>query len=455
MAKKKSWFSVLKRLFISETHSRFEKKEKRKRWMFKLLKTKQLAPLSAPRQRPPCEADAEHREFAATVPVETVGPDVNSLTTNTNYAHQQENEDQESGELNIHVNSPELCYQHNRAIQDFAATRIQAAFRGYLGRKALRALRGVVKLQALIRGWAVRQQAMNTLKCLQSIVNIQTEVCSKRSERSKDSSHCREYKLQEFVEKDIKANSNSQKIWDDGTLTKKESKAIFLSKREAAIKRERIKEYYMNHRRSAESEREKVYGRQRYWLEQWVDAQLAKRDDLGNVDRTLSVNARNRDELGGRQFSFRYSQKQYQAGMPDSPSYAPKRSFHHRKQRSIGDDISCAASPVIPTYMASTESAKAKARSLSSPRLRPINSDVCSEINSPHKHYLSPISSINSELTSSGWLRNPVSLSQRSPRLKGLQVPIKSTISIKNLRFDSGDSFPKWDWRCTHSQMPT
>lgn len=64
--------------------------------MFKLLKTKQLAPLSAPRQRPPCEADEEeHCEFAATVPVETVGPDVSSLTTNTNYADHQENEDQE------------------------------------------------------------------------------------------------------------------------------------------------------------------------------------------------------------------------------------------------------------------------------------------------------------------------------------------------------------------------
>ncbi|XP_073126028.1 protein IQ-DOMAIN 11 isoform X1 [Henckelia pumila] len=441
MAKKKSWFSILKRLFISETHSRFEKKEKRKRWMFKLLKTKQLAPLSAPRQRPPCEADADQCGFAATVPVQTVAPD----------AHLQGNEDQDSAELNIHVNSPELrCQHHNRAIQDLAATRIQAAFRGYLGRKALRALRGVVKLQALIRGWAVRQQAMNTLKCLQSIVNIQTEVCSKRSERSKDSSHCQEYKLHEFGEKDIKIDSNSQKRWDDSILTKRESKAIFLSKREAAIKRERIKEYYMNHRRSAESEREKVYGRQRYWLEQWVDAQLAKRDDLGNLDRTSPVNARNRDELGGRQLTLRYSQKQQQAGMPDSPIYAPKRAFHHRKQRSIGEDISCAVSPVIPAYMASTESAKAKARSLSSPRLRPINSDVCSEINSPHKHYLSPISSINSELTSSVWLRNPVSLSQRSPRLKGVQGPIKSTISIKDLRLDSGESLPKWNWRCTH-----
>ncbi|KZV41838.1 protein IQ-DOMAIN 14 [Dorcoceras hygrometricum] len=437
---------MLKRLFISETHSRFEKKEKKKRWMFKLLKTKQLAPLSAPRQTPPCEADAEQCEFAATVPVETVAPDVRSLTTSSNYVHQQRNEDQESAELNVHVNSPELRYQ------DFAATRIQAAFRGYLGRKALRALRGVVKLQALIRGWAVRQQAMNTLKCLQSIVTIQTEVCSKRSERSKDSAHCQEYKLQEFGEKDIKASLqiSFQKRWDDSTLTKKESKAIFFSKREAAIKRERIKEYYMNHRRSVESEREKVYGRQRYWLEQWVDAQLAKRDELGNLDRTLPVNARNRDELGDRQFNLRYSQKQHQVGMPDSPVFTPKRQFHHRKQRSTGDDFSCTASPVIPAYMASTKSAKAKARSLSSPRLRPINSDVCSEINSPHKHYLSPISSINSELTSISWLRNPVSLSQRSPRLKGLQGPIKSTISIKDLHLDSGDSITRWDWRCTN-----
>lgn len=171
--------------------------------------------------------------------------------------------------------------------------------------------------------------------------------------------------------------------------------------------------------RSAETERDKVYGRRRYWLEQWVDAQLAKSGaSPRNLDRTLSANARNRDEVGGNLRT-------------ESPTYNPKRLNHHRKQRSIGDEHSFVGSPSVPAYMASTESAKARSRSMSSPRLRPLSFDVCSEITSPYKHKLSPISSINSELTSSSWVGNHINSSQRSPRLKG---PIKSTMSTKELR---------------------
>jgi len=47
-------------------------------------------------------------------------------------------------------------------------------------RKALRALKGFVRLQAIIRGQAVRKQAMTTFKCLQAIVDIQSQVCTKR-----------------------------------------------------------------------------------------------------------------------------------------------------------------------------------------------------------------------------------------------------------------------------------
>lgn len=148
------------------------------------------------------------------------------------------------------------------------------------------------------------------------------------------------------------------------------------------------------------------------------------------MDRTLSDNSRNRDEIGGRLRNF---QKQYQADMSESPANVPRRSYHHRKQRSIGDENSFAGSPSVPAYMASTESAKAKTRSMSSPRLRPLSFDVCSEITSPYKHKLSPISSINSELTSSSWM-NHMGSSQRSPRLKGSPGPIKSTMSTKDLR---------------------
>lgn len=48
----------------------------------------------------------------------------------------------------------------------------------------------------------------------------------------------------------------------------------------------------------------------------------------------------------------------------------PRRSFGHTKQLSITDDGTVPSSPVFRTYMAITESAKAKARSLSTPKQR-------------------------------------------------------------------------------------
>ncbi|KAL3814775.1 hypothetical protein ACJIZ3_016043 [Penstemon smallii] len=399
MAKKKSLLSLLKRFFISDTDSQLVKKNKRKRWTFQLLKMKQLPPSSGPsppREAPPWKA-AEQSNNVVPVIVAADSPDVGNLPSNIQSAHQQK-KSQESSQSNNIVNNP--------LVQDLAATKIQAAFHGYLARKALRALKGVVKLQALIRGWAVRQQAINTLKCLQSIVSIQSEVCSKRRESSTDSLHCLEY-TPGLREKDIMVDLNSQKRWDDSTLTKEETKVLSLNKKEAAIKRDRIKEYYLKHRRLAETGGGKVYG---------------------FLDRALS--ARDRDEVGGRLLNLKYMHKQYQAEVAYSLACVPRRSFRHRKQHSIGDDDSFAGSPAIPTYMAPTKSAKAKENS---PRLRPINFDVCSEITSPYKYKLSPISSINSELTSSSWIGNPISSSLRSPRLKGLFGPINSTMSVKDL----------------------
>ncbi|OEL14806.1 hypothetical protein BAE44_0024174 [Dichanthelium oligosanthes] len=73
-------------------------------------------------------------------------------------------------------------------VEEAAAARIQATFRGYLARKALCALRGLVKLQALIRGQLVRRQANATLRRMQALVDAQSRLRAQRA-RMVDADH--------------------------------------------------------------------------------------------------------------------------------------------------------------------------------------------------------------------------------------------------------------------------
>ncbi|CAE5967507.1 unnamed protein product [Arabidopsis arenosa] len=74
-------------------------------------------------------------------------------------------------------------YSEN-TMERWAAMKIQSVFKGYLARKALRALKGLVKLQALVRGYLVRKRAAETLHSMQALIRAQTSVRSQRINRN-------------------------------------------------------------------------------------------------------------------------------------------------------------------------------------------------------------------------------------------------------------------------------
>ncbi|XP_010503967.1 PREDICTED: protein IQ-DOMAIN 1-like [Camelina sativa] len=277
--------------------------------------------------------------------------------------------------------------------EEIAAIKIQTSFRGYMARRALRALRGLVRLKSLVQGKCVKRQATSTLQSMQTLARLQYQIRDRRLRLSED----KQALTRQLQQKHNKDFNKLGENWNDSTLSREKVEANMLNKQVATIRREKALAYAYTHQNTWKNSTK--LGSQTFmdpnnpnwgwsWLERWMAArpnenQAVTPDNADKNSSVKSVASRAMSEMvpRGKNLSPRgktptsrrgSSPRVRRAPSEDSTSMLSIQSEQpcNRRHSTCGsvpstrDDESFTSSfsQSVPGYMAPTQAAKARAR---------------------------------------------------------------------------------------------
>ncbi|XP_015077111.1 protein IQ-DOMAIN 1 isoform X3 [Solanum pennellii] len=232
-------------------------------------------------------------------------------------------------------NIVELDGYNHKSKEEIAATLIQSCYRGYLARRALRALRGLVKLQALVRGHSVRKQAQMKMRCMQALVRVQSKVRARRLQLR-----------QSKVVEEVKLRSNIRE--ESLLLNKQETHSI-----ENTRRKQQVYNAYQQQQKWLHSDLddEECFGNEHEnpqqswnWLDRWMDSQHVVRQEASSYV-SLSIT----DDISEKTFEL-------------DPLGPEDVNLAHQTEKSPYSSTQ-SNKDSVPSYMAPTKSAKAKIRS--------------------------------------------------------------------------------------------